>query len=244
MNAQIRQRAKQILENNLGTFLIAGFIFACITYIANRFGNNSGYTYTSGSLVAAAGKIGNGVGTIIRGTITAFVSAAQACFYFRAFNRGRPELGDIIHPVSGNETSSAFFRILLSYWIIFIGMVVLTALSIFLIWFLAPVLLALGVIILNLVWYLFAANPYYPTRYYFKAVFRYLGNHIFGYIFFMIGTVLLPALGIGLVALIPILGALLVFIGSAILSVYAGLAGAGYINAMIPDEWFSGTATF
>ena len=96
--------------------------------------------------------------------------------------------------------------------------------------------------LLMIVWYLFVANPEYPTEYYLKGSVKYMGDNLLAYIGFAISVAFVPVLIEMVVSM---------FVGSAVAGVlcipfdaYINLAVAGYVSQIIPDAWFNGTEIF
>ncbi len=224
MTAQIKQRAKDIIKNDLTNMLIGAAIFSVVSIVAS---------YLDGGLI----------GGVISGLITTLASACSACFYFRAFNRGKADIYDTYAMLTDSVHFSKVLTLGLAMWVIntLIG-IASTVLAI--IPLIGVIIALIGILLITymlmIVWYLFVANPGYPTEYYLKGSVRYMGSNLLGYIGFAIS-----------VAFVPVLIEIVVsmFFGSALSSIlcipfdaYISLAIAGYVSSIIPDNWFNGTA--
>lgn len=224
-NKEIRDRAIQIIKNDIVPFLIVGFIYGLVDQIMKSLG--------SGMLIKIFTAVADSV-----------ISASSACFYMRAFNRGTPNIGDMYEIFTYKDDLNKMFSIMTLLFIINLaGQVIMSVVAFIpLINIIAVVVILIIGYLLNLVWYLFVTNSHYPTENYVKASIRYMGNYGFDYIRFTFVTAILPAIIVGVVGVIlPPVGTLL----SIPMNVYIGLATAGYVSTvMIPNEWYSGLARF
>ncbi len=226
MNAQIKQRAKDIVKSDMTNILIGTAIFAVA------------------SLVASA-LTGNIIGNALAGLINAVAGACSACFYFRAYNRGNADITDTFALLKDNMHLAKILTIMLAMWLVntlisIVGSVIVIIPIVGAVVYLVTVML-IGYM-LRIVWYLFVANPEYPTEYYLKGSVRYMSNMLAEFFIFSFSVTLGPAL-------IEFL--LTMFLGDTIAGIlcipfdaYISLAIAGFVTSIIPDEWYSGTAVF
>lgn len=225
MTVNIKQRAKDIVKNDINTMLIGTGIFALISILASAIGSGI-------------------IASVVSSLITSVAAACSAQFYFRAYNRGQGDLTDTYSMLTDSAHMSKTISIILAMWLIntLIGIAsvplalipIVGAIAVFVIILLAGFLLAI-------VWYLFVANPEYPTEYYLKGSVKYMGSGAtwLSFIGFVIVVSFVPGIINGLLAM---------FVGDAIASVlcipldaYVNLAIAGYVSSIIPDAWFNGT---
>lgn len=225
MTTDIKQRAKDIVKSDLNNMVIGTGIFALISILASAMGDG---------IIASA----------VSGLISSVAAACSACFYFRAFNRGKSDLYDTYALLTDSTHMTKIISIILAMWLVntlfgiaatFIAFIpFIGALAVF-------VLILLVGYLLAIVWYLFVANPDYPTDYYLKGSVKYMGagGTLLSFIGFVFIVSFVPALIEGLLAML---------VGGAIASVlcipldaYVNLAIAGYVSSIIPDAWFNGT---
>ena len=203
----------------------------------------AGAIYSVGEVVLAG--MSTGILAILTGLLGTILTVSSACFYFRAYNRGRADLADtyvlFTYPDVFNKMLSVFFAI----WIIDIMgdiAVRLFAFVPFVNFIVAIVVLALQ-FLLSIAVYLFVANQNYPTAYYLKASVSYLGNNWLGYLGFLILIGIVPAVIQLLVS--SILGSLIGSIVAIPLRAFMDLCVAGYVaEKIIPSEWYAGYAQF
>ena len=226
MTAAIKQRAKDIIKSDISNLMIGAGAFALASILAS---------YLDGGLI----------GGIISGLISTLVSACSACFYFRAFNRGKSDIYDTYSLLTDSVHFSKVLTIGLAIWVIntLIG-IVSTVLAFVPV--IGAIVVLIGVLLISyllmIVWYLFVANPEYPTEYYLKGSVKYMGDNLLAYIGFAISVAFVPVLIEMVVSM---------FVGSAVAGVlcipfdaYINLAVAGYVSQIIPDAWFNGTEIF
>lgn len=231
MDINIKQRAKDILKNDMITILSGAGIIGLMNILAESIGTDQ-------------------IGMIIAGFITALASACAACFYFRAFHRGAGDVFDTYALLTDKNVFSKVTTIMMAMWIVnIVAELLMKAVLIVPIIGKAIVLLMMVVVryvilpyLLSIVWYLFVANPQYPTAYYLKASAKYLRGYFMIYIGFTVSVNFLPYL-------IQVL--LSMFIGSTFASIlcmplraYVNLAMAGFFSSLIPNRWFAGVERF
>ena len=185
------------------------------------------------------------MGSIFAGFISALSSACAACFFFRAFNRGRGDVYDTYALLTDSRNLAKASTIMVALWIVetLTGLLANVLAVIPLLGTIAAMVIVIMVpYLLMIVWYLFVANPQYPTSYYLKASAKYLRGYFMIYIGFTLGVNFLPYL-------IQVL--LSVFIGSTFSSIlcmplraYVNLAMAGFFSSLIPSRWFAGVEKF
>ena len=223
MNAEIKQRAKDIVKNDLVNMLIGTAILSAASILAS---------HISGGFIAEA----------VSSLISAVISAGQACFFFRAYNRGSADINDTYALLKDQLHLSKIITIMLAMWVVntLIGIASTVLAFIPLLGVIAVIVIVLLVnYLLIIVWYLFVANPEYPTEYYLKGSVRYMSGNMLSYIGFAISVGFLPALIEVLVA--GFVGTTLAAVLCIPFDAYIGLAMAGFIANLIPDSWFNGT---
>ena len=226
MTAAIKQRAKDIIKSDISNLMIGAGAFALASILASYLDVG-----LSGGLIA--------------GLFTTLASAWSACFYFRAFNRGKSDIYDTYSLLTDSVHFSKVLTIGLAIWVIntLIG-IVSTVLAFVPV--IGAIVVLIGVLLISyllmIVWYLFVANPEYPTEYYLKGSVKYMGDNLLAYIGFAISLAFVPVLIEMVVSM---------FVGSAVAGVlcipfdaYINLAVAGYVSQIIPDAWFNGTEIF
>lgn len=226
MTADIKQRAKDIVTSDIKTMLIGTGIFTIISRLSSTMGD---------SIISSA----------ISALITSVAAACSARFYFRAYNRGKGDLQDIYSMLTDSAHLSKIMTIMLAMWVI---NTLVTIASTFLAFIpvigvvaLLVIVLAVGYLLM-LVWYLFVANPEYPTEYYLKGSSKYMVPEILSYIGFAISVSFVPVLIEMVVSIF--LGETLASILCIPLEAYINLAIAGFVSGIIPDSWFDGTEVF
>lgn len=226
MTSAIKQRAKDIVKADMTNILVGAGIFTLVSLLRS----------------AVSGGI---VGDMLSGFISSVGGACSACFYFRAYNRGHSDINDTYALLTDSLHMRKIVSIVLAMWIIntLVGIASTVIAFIPLIGVLAILIITLLVgYLLRIVWFLFVANPEYPTEYYLKGSVEYMGSQLLPYIGFAISVSFVPAL-------IEILVSM--FVGGTIAGImcipfkaYINLAIAGFVTNIIPDEWFNGTKTF
>ena len=219
MNKQIKQRAKDILKNDLVTILIGAGIFALASTVASIVNTNT-------------------IGSIISGLISTLVSACSACFYYRAFLRGRGDTYDTYALLTDSVNLSKAINIGFTMWILntLISMLSTVLLVIPLVGAIAALLIVTLIsYMLRIVWYLFIVNPRYQPVDYLKYSAEYMSGNIIEFIIFSISVTFIPVILESLLAF---------FIGSQFaniiclpLDAYVSLAMAGYFAHLIPSNW-------
>ncbi len=219
MNANIKKRAKDIMKNDLVTMLIGAGIFTLVNTLASAVNTNS-------------------IGSIITGLVTTITSACAACFYYRAFIRGRGDTYDTYALLTDSVNLSKAINIGFIMWIVntIISMLVTALTLIPLIGAIAAiVIMAVVSYLLRIVWYLFVVNPRYQPVDYLKYSAEYMKGHFIELLVFSISVTLVPAL---------LEGMLTIFVGYQIagiiclpLEAYVSLAMAGYFAQLIPSNW-------
>lgn len=226
MNEQIKQTTKDILKADYITLLIASALFSAISRFA-------GYINTNFSA------------SIVSGVITTAATACFACFYLNAFKRGKGQLNDIFSMFTDKANLPKFLVILVIMCLVDIGIAKLTlmldiipvigiSISLVLVFFVT--------FMLRIVWFLFAVNPQYPVRYYFKGSAEYMSSNIISALAFSFTVTFMPLFLISLTGTFA--GDLAETIVSIPLKAYVNLAFAGFYAHIIPDEWDNGTVEF
>ena len=224
MDKQIKQRAKDIVQSDLPTMLIATSIFTLVSY---------GASCITGNIVAS----------IVSAFITAVVTACSACFYFRAYNRGHGDVKDIYRILTDKDNIAKIASIMLTMWIIhtLLGVAALFAAVIPLVGLIVILVATVMVFyLLRMVWFLFIANPQYSVDYYFKGSCTYMGHVIISFFVFTVSVSIVPAIIELLITTLA--GATIANLVCIPLNAYVDLALAGYLSSIIPNEWFDGTA--
>ena len=226
MYTNIKQRSKDIMKADMATMLIGTGIFAAVNMLAAYLA--TGY-----------------IGSFLSGLLSTLSSACAACFYFRAYNRGKGDVYDTYALFTDSINLSKALTIMMAMWIInTLLTMAMTALAIIpLVGAIAAMIMAIIVsFLLRIVWYLFVANPQYPTGHYLKGSADYMGGNFVNLLVFSFSVTIVPAL---------IELAVSIFVGSTIanilclpLEAYISLAMAGYFAQLIPDEWYAGRAMF
>ncbi len=251
MNKQIRARCRQIIYGSPLLFLLVGMAAGRPSLLTERpHPGNEGWLLGFGTPGFFM--------TLLSLVLSSAVNACVARFYMRAYNRGKPEAQDILFVFSLGDKLSTFFGVMVCYFFLDVAVAVVLFLINLLARFL-PLLLIITIPLtiiveaivnfgLSVVWYLFAVNPGYPTRYYFKAAFEYIRSRFWEYFGFMIGTIFsaLPVILVVmlLAILLAFLSGIIGLVGGGFINAYVRLCCAGYVNRIIPDEWFAGTAKF
>ena len=226
MTFDIKQRAKDIMKADLTNMLIGAAVFSVVSIVSS---------YIDGGVI----------GSVVSGLISTLASACSACFYFRAFNRGKADIYDTYAILTDSVHFSKVLTLGLAMWVINTLIGIVSAVFA-IIPFIGVIIVLIGVLLvtymLMIVWYLFVANPEYSTEYYLKGSVRYMSNHLLSYIGFAIS-----------VAFVPVLIEIVVsmFVGNALAGIlcipfdaYISLAIAGFVSSIIPDAWFNGTEIF
>ena len=226
MYPNIKQRAKDIMKTDLVNMLIGSGIFAVVNMLAAILNTNY-------------------LGSVISGLLTTLASACAACFYFRAYNRGRGDVYDTYALFTDSVHFSKATALMFAMWIVntLISMLTTVLAVIPLVGVIASLIITIVVtFLLRIVWYLFFANPQYPTGHYLKGSAEYMGGNFVNLLVFSFSVSFVPAL-------IEI--AVSMFVGGRIadilclpLDAYVNLAMAGFFAQLIPDRWYNGTAMF
>ena len=219
MNKQIKQRAKDIMKNDLITMLIGTGIFTLASTAVSAVNTNT-------------------IGSVIAGLVSTLVSACSACFYYRAFLRGRGDTYDTYALLTDSVNLSKAINIGFIMWIL---NTLISMLSTFLLVIplvgaiVAFLIITLISYMLRVVWYLFIVNPRYQPGDYLKYSAEYMSGNIIEFIIFSISVTFVP---------IMIEAILAAFIGSQFaniiclpLDAYVSLAMAGYFTQLIPSNW-------
>lgn len=219
MNTQIKQRAKDIMKNDLITMLIGAGIFTLASNAASVINTST-------------------IGSFFAGLISTLVSACSACFYYRAFLRGRGNTYDTYALLTDSVNMSKAINIGFVMWILntLISMLSTVLMVIPLVGAIAALLIvSLVSYMLRIVWYLFIANPRHQPVDYLKYSAEYMSGNIIEFIIFSISVTFVPML---------INTVLSTFIGSQFaniiclpLDAYVNLAMAGYFAKLIPNNW-------
>lgn len=223
MNKYIKQRAKEIVQNDMPTMLIGTGFFVLISYLTS---------YITGDIVA----------NVIHGFVATLITACSACFYFRAYNRGHGDLKDIYFILTDKDNYAKIASLMLAMWVINTLVNIASGFAAFIpLIGLVCILIATLIVhyLLRMVWFLFVANTQYPTEYYFKGSSKYMGSQIVAFFVFTISVMFVPAIIEGLLGTV---------INSSVaeflcipLDAYIDLALAGFLSSIIPNEWFDGT---
>ena len=224
MTSKIINKSIDMIKKNFVVFIIAAAIYAVAKQLV------------SGS---------TGIMALIMGLLGTVVTISSACFYFRGYNRGEPNLSDMYLIFTYPGSVSKLVSVFLAIWIISAGGAILARFFILMPLISALITLAVLVItfLLSLAVYLVVANPDYPTEYYLKASARYLGGHWLGFIGFVILIAIVPAIIEAFVAMI--LGNTISLLVSIPLNAFVDLCVAGYVSEqLIPDEWYAGYRSF
>ncbi len=226
MTANIKQRAKDIVAADIKTMLIGTGIFTVVSLLASTMGDG---------IIASA----------LSSLITSVAAACSAQFYFRAYNRGKGELSDTYSMLTDSVHMSKILTIILAMWVI---NTIVTIASTFLAFIPVIGVIALLVIVLAVsyllmpVWFLFVANPEYPTEYYLKGSVKYMKPKVFSYIGFAFSVAFVPVLIEAMISFFT--GETLAGILCIPFEAYINLAVAGFVADIIPDAWFDGTEVF
>ncbi|MBQ8603267.1 MAG: hypothetical protein IJ410_00275 [Oscillospiraceae bacterium] len=232
MYQHIKDRAKEIYRSNTQILLMVMAIYTAIEYMTGILS-------------------GNIIFTIIASFITAALSASKAYFWFRTYNRDTPDYTDMYSIFLDKTHQNTILTIMTIRFLIDAVLGVVTTVLAFI-----PVLNIVAVIavaavglLLSIVWYLFAANPYYSAGDCFRASWEYMKSKVIEYIIFVLSVAIVPALFCGLIGafismLLPFLGSIITTVLFAVFEVYISLATAGYVSELIPQEWYRGTAVF
>lgn len=215
MNASIRKRAKDIMKKDIMTMLTGAGIFALINILAIFINTSS-------------------VGSIFAGLVTTIAAACSACFYYRAFIRGRGDTYDTYALLTDNFNLSKAINIGFIMWIVEIIVSLLTDL-LSVIPLAALIITAVVSYLLRIVWYLFVINPRYQPVDYLKYSAEYMRGHFIEFLIFSLSVAFIP---------VAIETALSFFVGYYIadiiclpLQAYVNLAMAGYFAHLIPSNW-------
>lgn len=233
MNSEFRKRAKEIFLANMPTFYIISVLVYIVNTVSNKLSEGNIFLSIAFALISAVASIGT------------------SCFYFRAFNKGKPEISDAYSVFIANENPGNMFKIILLQY-------VLTVLSFLIVFGLAliggffalfgRVALYLFYALLSLLPYLYIANPNYPFNYYMKGLSAHIIPEIISYLIFAFVTALPWRLLVGLLSVvlvfIPFVGSILIRILTVGVNAYVALACSGFIGHIIPDQWYDGTQIF
>ena len=226
MIADIKPRAKEIMKADGLNLTIGAGIFVLIDVLAAQIG---------GGIISDA----------LSGLITSVCAACSACFFFRAYNRGKADINDVYSLLTDSVHMPKMLTIILAMWLIHFILGICSTFMAFI-----PVLGLIAVLVITLivsfallvVWYLFVANPDYPTEYYLKGSMKYMKGNYFMYFGFVISVIFVPALIEGAVALV--LGNTIASVLCIPFEAYINLCIAGFFSYIIPDHWFNGTEVF
>ena len=214
----IREEAKNIYRSDKKNLLIAGGIYAVMSFLTMNMA--SGFT-----------------GTLFATIINGFVMASSVCFYFFAFQNRKSDFKDMYEIFTNasrlNNTLAIIIFLCLVDLIFFLADTFLSFipfLSIFVM--IAEIAVKYSLI---LVWYLYVANPDYSLKYYIKASSKFIS---IDYIWFAVSVLILPvAASLMLSMILP--ASLASFICYPLM-IYANLAVAGFADTLIPDVWYDG----
>lgn len=232
MNSEFRKRAKEIFLANMPTF----YIVSVLVYIVNTVSNK----LSEGSIFLS----------IAFAVISAIVTIGTSCFYFRAFNKGKPEISDAYSVFVANENPGNMIKIILLQYVLtvlsLVAALLLALLGGFFAFF-SVILLYLFNALLSILPYLYIANPNYPFGYYTKGLSEHILPNIINYLIFAFVTAFPWRLLVGLLSAVLVfipLGSILIRILTIGVNAYISLACAGFIGHIIPNQWYDGTQIF
>lgn len=233
MNSHIRKRSRNIIFSNMGTFALVAVVETAINQFFLRYDIENFFLSAVLSLIYTV--VGMGI----------------SCFYFRAYNRGKPKAADVFFLFTEkSDKTKLLLIILIQYALSSVVRIAADRIALMgpLMLFAAAVVSVLSGSLIQMLPFLYIANPTYPTAFYFSALPRYLLPEVMRYIFFVLVTgiprgILLIIASVFL-AFLPVIGLLTVIFLLLAFRAYIGTACAGFISSVIPDEWYAGTRTF
>lgn len=147
MNKQIREHAKNIFWSDYKNLLIAGLIYAFMNIVFSSVTTN------------------NMISSLAMTLLSSFVSASSAYFYFNTYVKEKSNLEDMYIIFTDGKNFSKLMSIVITLWLIYSLTSVVIAMIAFI-----PLMAIFSIVILLCisfllvyVWYLYAANPSYPT---------------------------------------------------------------------------------
>ena len=230
MKQEVKNRAKAIYRQYIPYLLIAAAVYTIRDSFVSGMDN--------GMIMSAVSSL-----------LSAALSASSACFWFRTYNRGSYDYSDMYTMFTDRRNLHTMLTIMLIQWVINVALVVITLLAagIPVVNLVVILLVLLVAMLLSIVWYLHVANPAYSGGDCVRASWKYMNTHLADYIPFVIGISIIPVLvdicASLFFAFSPRLSAVVSDIVDVAFRPYIALATAGYVANIIPDEWYSGTAT-
>ena len=232
MNSEFRKRAKEIFLANIPTFYIVSVLVYLVSLVADKLSEGSIFLSIAFAIISAVVTIGT------------------SCFYFRAFNKGKPEIQDVYSVFVANENPGNMIKIILLQYVLTVLLLIFAFLIALVGGFFTLLALILRYIfnaLLSILPYLYIANPNYPFSYYMKGLSEHILPNIMTYLIFAFVTAFPWRLLAGLLSAVLIfipLGSILIRILTVGVNAYVSLACAGFIGHIIPDKWYAGTRTF
>ena len=178
------------------------------------------------------------------------VGMGISCFYFRAYNRGKAKAADVFFLFTEKSDKAKLLIILIQYTLSSVVRIAADRIALMglLMLFAAAVVSVLSGSLIQMLPFLYIANPTYPTAFYFSALSRYLLPEVMRYIFFVLDTGIPRGILLSIAsvfpAFLPVIGLLTVIFLLLAFRAYIGTACAGFISSVMPDEWYDGTRKF
>ena len=95
MDSEFRKRAKEIFLANMPTFYIVSVLAYLVSLVSDKLSEDSLFLSIAFAIISAVVAIGT------------------SCFYFRAFNKGKPEIQDVYSVFVANENPGNMIKIIL-----------------------------------------------------------------------------------------------------------------------------------
>ena len=233
MYRQIWKKSGKIIFDNIGIFILAGIVETVLIQVFL-------HTGTENLLLSALFSL-----------LYTVANTGLCCFYFRAFNRGKPKIADIFAIFTENSSLAGLVSIVaIQYALTMILQLAVSAMApmgSFMVLASTAVSVIAGSLI-RMLPFLYISNPDYPTALYLKGLSKYLLPEVVRYVIFVFltGVPLGLLLGIVMVFLIflPIIGPLTMIFLLLMFRVFLSMSIAGFIASIIPDEWYAGARNF
>lgn len=233
MYRQIWKKSVKIIFDSIGIFILAGIAETILTQVFIP-------TDTRNFLLSALFSL-----------LYTVADTGLCCFYFRAFNRGKPKIADIFAIFTENSSLTGLVSIIAIQYtltmILQLAVNAITPLGSFMVLASAAVSIIAGSLI-RMLPFLYIANPTYPTAFYLKGLSKYLLPEVVRYVIFVFLTgvplgILLVIVMVFLIFL-PIIGPLTMIFLLLMFRTFLSMSIAGFIASIIPDEWYSGARNF
>lgn len=233
MYRQIWKKSGKIIFDSIGIFILVGIAETILTQVFIR-------TDTRNFLLSALFSL-----------LYTVANTGLCCFYFRAFNRGKPKIADTFAIFTENSSLTGLVSIIAIQYaltmILQLTVNAITPLGAFMV-LVSTVVSVIAGSLIRMLPFLYIANPTYTTAFYLKGLSKYLLPEVVRYIIFVFLTgvplgILLVLVMVFLVFL-PIIGPLAMIFLMLMFRTFLSMSISGFIASIIPDEWYAGTRNF